>query len=213
MSSGTGPAEGVVVKPDVQGLYDDLGQDYDAQTLLLDRLLLDGWRRELLADARGDVLEVAVGTGKNLRFYPEGCRVTGVDFSRSMLDEASRRARALGRTFEPVEADVTALPFAEARFDTVVCTLGACTFDDPLAAFREMRRVCRPDGVVLLLEHVLPRDRILAWLAEAITPFARRKVGCNPSRDTQALVREAGLHIVSVRGRMRDIVLSVTARP
>ncbi len=159
------------------------------------------------------MLEVAVGTGKNLQFYPEGCRVTGVDFSRSMLDEASRRARALGRVFEPREGDVTALPFADASFDTVVCTLGACTFDDPLAAFREMRRVCRTDGSVLLLEHVLPRDRPLAWLAKAITPFARRAVGCNPNRDTLALVREAGLHVVSVRGRARDIVLSVVARP
>jgi ubiquinone/menaquinone biosynthesis C-methylase UbiE len=200
-------------KPDVQGLYDELGQKYDTWTRLPDRLFLDGWRRELLSGASGDVLEVAVGTGKNLRFYPEGCRVTGVDFSRSMLDEASRRARALEIVFEPREGDVTALPFAEACFNTVVCTLGACTFGEPLAAFREMRRVCRPGGSVLLLEHVSPRDPPLAWLAKAITPFALKAVGCNPNRDTLALVREAGLHVVSVRGRVRDVVLSVVARP
>ncbi len=138
--------------PDVRGLYDELGQKYDTWTRLPDRLFLDGWRRELLANARGDVLEVAVGAGKNLHFYPEGCRVRGVYFSRSMLDEAS-------------------------------------------------------------LEHVLPRDRALARLAQAITPFARKRVGCNPNRDTLALAREAGLDIVSVRGRARDIILSVVARP
>ncbi|HSP79821.1 MAG TPA: class I SAM-dependent methyltransferase [Myxococcaceae bacterium] len=198
---------------DVQGRYDELGRSYDTWTLLPDRLFLDGWRRELLSGARGDVLEVAVGTGKNLPFYPTGCRVTGVDFSRSMLDEAALRARALGCAFEPRMGDVTALPFADASFDTVVCTLAACTFGDPLAAFHEMRRVCRPDGAVLLLEHVLPRDRLLAGLAEALAPLARRAVGCNPNRDTLALVRQAGLHVTSVRGRARDIVLAVVARP
>jgi ubiquinone/menaquinone biosynthesis C-methylase UbiE len=201
------------VNPDVRGLYDGLGQKYDSWTALPDRLFLDGWRRELLAQARGDVLEVAVGTGKNLPFYPEGCRVTGLDFSRAMLDEAASRARALGRAFEPVLGDVTALPFADASFDTVSATLAVCTFDEPLAALREMRRVCRPGGSVLLLEHVLPRDPLLARLARAITPFARKKVGCNPNRDTLALVREAGLTVVSVHGRMRDIILSVVASP
>lgn len=201
------------VTQDVRGLYDDLGQKYDTWTQLPDRLFFNVWRRELLASAQGEVLEVAVGTGKNLGFYPEGCRVTGVDFSRAMLDTASRRARALGRVFEAVEGDVNALPLADASFDTVVCTLGACTFADPLTAFREMRRVCRPGGSVLLLEHVLPRDRHLAWLAGALTPFTRRAVGCSPNRDVLALVREAGLHVASVRGRARDIILAVTAHP
>ncbi len=201
------------MNPDVREIYDELGQKYDVWTLLPDRLFLDRWRRELLANARGEVLEVAVGTGKNLAFYPEACRVTGLDFSRAMLDEASRRARALHRPFTPREGDVTALPFADASFDTVTCTLAICTFSEPLAALREMRRVCRPGGALLLLEHVLPRDRPLARVAHAIAPLTRRAVGCNPNRDTLALVREAGLHVDSVRGRARDIILAVVARP
>ncbi|HEX5747428.1 MAG TPA: methyltransferase domain-containing protein [Archangium sp.] len=201
------------MNPDVREIYDDLGQKYDVWTLLPDRLFLDRWRRELLANARGEVLEVAVGTGKNLPFYPEACRVTGLDFSRAMLDEASRRARALNRPFEPREGDVTALPFADASFDTVTCTLAVCTFTEPLAALREMRRVCRPGGSVLLLEHVLPRDRPLARVAQALAPLTRKAVGCNPDRDTLALLREAGLYVDSVRGRARDIILAVVARP
>jgi phosphatidylethanolamine/phosphatidyl-N-methylethanolamine N-methyltransferase len=201
------------VNPDVREIYNDLGQKYDVWTLLPDRLFLDRWRRELLSGARGEVLEVAVGTGKNLAFYPEECRVTGLDFSRAMLDEASRRARALHRPFESREGDVTALPFADASFDTVACTLAVCTFTEPLAALREMRRVCRPGGSVLLLEHVLPRDRPLARVAQALAPLTRKAVGCNPNRDTLALVREAGLHVDSVHGRARDIILAVVARP
>lgn len=201
------------MNPDVRVRYDELGRKYDTWTRLPDRMFLDGWRRELLASASGDVLEVAIGTGKNLDFYPEGCRVTGMDFSRSMLDEASRRAQALGRPFEAMLGDVTALPFAGASFDTVVCTLAVCTFGEPLTALREMRRVCRPGGTVLLLEHVLPPNKALAWLAGALTPLARKAVGCNPNRDTLALVREAGLDVVSVRGRAGDIVLAVVARP
>ncbi|HYO72421.1 MAG TPA: methyltransferase domain-containing protein, partial [Archangium sp.] len=165
------------MNPDVREIYDDLGQRYDVWTLLPDRLFLDRWRRGLLAEARGEVLEVAVGTGKNLVFYPEACRVTGLDFSRAMLDEASRRARALHRPFEPREGDVTALPFADASFDTVTCTFAVCTFTEPLAALREMRRVCRPGGTLLLLEHVLPQERPLARAAHALAPLTRRAVG------------------------------------
>lgn len=205
--------EVIPVSQDVREIYDDLGQKYDVWTSLPDRLFLNRWRRELLAKARGEVLEVAVGTGKNLAFYPEECRVTGLDFSRAMLDEASRRAQALRRPFEAREGDVTALPFADASFDTVTSTFAVCTFSEPLAALREMRRVCRPGGAVLLLEHVLPRDRPLAWLARSMAPHTRKAVGCNPDRDTLALVREAGLHVDSMLGRVRDILLAVVARP
>ncbi len=198
---------------EVREVYDGLGKKYDTWTLLPDRLFLNGWRRELLAGAHGDVLEVAIGTGKNLPFYPEGCRVSGLDFSQAMLDEASHRARLLGRPFELRQGDATALPFADASFDTVVCTLAVCTFEDPLAALREMRRVCRPEGSVLFLEHVLPRNRLLARFAEAITPLTRKAVGCNPNRDLLALLKEAGLHVASVRGRVKDMLLQVSARP
>lgn len=88
------------------------------------------WERVLFGDARawscaqatGDVLEIAIGTGLNLPFYPEGVRLTGIDLSPAMLEIAQDRARAAGREVELEEADAHALPFAEANFDTVVCT-------------------------------------------------------------------------------------------
>jgi ubiquinone/menaquinone biosynthesis C-methylase UbiE len=195
----------------VRATYDALGRDYDPMTAMLDRLFLDRLRDGLVTRARGNVLEVAIGTGKNLRFYPRECRVTGVDFSQAMLDEATNRAGAMGRAFDARRADVNALPFADASFDTVTCTLAMCTFTEPHVAMREMRRVCRPGGQVLLLEHVRPRDRVVARMFDAITPFTQSRLGCTPNRDVRAIAEEAGLRIESAHTPGRGIVLSAVA--
>lgn len=195
----------------VRATYDALGRDYDPMTVALDRLFLDRLRTGLMSNATGDVLEVAIGTGKNLRFYPPACRVTGVDFSSRMLEEASARAKAMRREFVATKADANALPFDEGSFDTVTCSLAMCTFVEPATAMREMRRVCKPGGRVLLLEHVRPRDRAVAKMFDAITPFTQGKLGCTPNRDIRAIAEAAGLRIESAQTPARGIVLSAVA--
>jgi ubiquinone/menaquinone biosynthesis C-methylase UbiE len=129
---------------DVARIYDRLGSGYDRLSGLLDRTAVSRMRADLLARARGDVLEVAVGTGANLRRYPTGLRITGLDFSAKALAVATERADAVGLDWAPVLGDAEALPFADRSVDTVVCTLAGCTFADPGAVFAEVRRVLRP---------------------------------------------------------------------
>jgi ubiquinone/menaquinone biosynthesis C-methylase UbiE len=169
-------------------------------------------RRRLLGAARGDVLEVGVGTGRNLDLYPRDVRLTGIDISPGMLAQARDRVERLGRREVTLsEADVERLPFQDDSFDTVVATCVFCSVDDPVAGLREVARVTRPSGAVLLLEHVRPRNRWLGAVFDVLTVVTRRLLGFHVNRETVHNLRVAGLDVDSERswGIWREIV----ARP
>jgi ubiquinone/menaquinone biosynthesis C-methylase UbiE len=135
------------------------------------RLFGDG-RQWVCAQATGEVLEVAIGTGRNLPYYPRGIRLTGIDFSPAMLELAGRQADRLGLQADLRLGDAQALQLPDASFDTVVCTLSLCAIPDQRRAIVEMKRVLRPGGRLLLLDHVAaaPRwVRAVQWLLERVT--------------------------------------------
>ena len=133
--------------------YDRFARWYDWVEGIPELLGVNRLRYRMLQRASGTVLEVAIGTGKNLPYYPRGCRIIGADASKEMLAIAQRRASRLWLDVSFSLADAEALPFSDATFDTVVSSLSTCTFPDPVAALQEMARVCRLEGKVLLLEH------------------------------------------------------------
>ncbi len=133
---------------DLQNKWDRAARWYDLATVPLELFLFRPLRSKLLQSAAGRVLEVAVGTGLNHSCYPAGVDIIAVDLSLGMLSHARQRGVA-----KAVLMDATRLAFADGTFDTVVSTLGTCTFPDPVRALREMRRVCRPGGRILLMEH------------------------------------------------------------
>src|SRR5438105_2961185 len=145
-------------KPDeterVLRLYENEAHKYDREMNFFDRLLFAGAREWVCAQAAGEVLEIGIGTGRNLPHYHEDVRLTGVELSPAMLELARARARELGREVDLRIGDVQALEFPDQSYDTVVCTLSLCTIPDDRAAVAEMRRVLRPGGRLLLLEHV-----------------------------------------------------------
>lgn len=197
---------------DVTARYDRIARFYDIVDRPMD--LLGGVarrRRRLLARARGVTLEIGVGTGRNLDVYPPDADVIGIDTSANMLARASRRADRLGVPIRIELADVQQLPFADATFDTVAATCVFCSVADPLAGFREVARVVRPGGQVLLLEHVRPRTPLLGWLFDLVNPVVRRFVGPNINRRTEDNIAQSGLEVIEVRrwGIWREIV----ARP
>ena len=138
----------------VRHIYDRLAPGYDRVIRVAEKLLFRDGRQWVCSQARGDVLEVAVGTGRNLPFYPESVRLTGIDLSPAMLEIARARARCLGRKADLRLGDAQALEFPESAFDTAVFTLALCSIPDERAALAEVKRVLRPGGSVLLLEHV-----------------------------------------------------------
>jgi ubiquinone/menaquinone biosynthesis C-methylase UbiE len=135
---------------------------YDRRMSFFERVLFGDGREWVCSRASGEVLEVAVGTGRNFPFYPQGVRITGMDLSPPMLEIARKRADEVGVDADLREGDAQQLPFPEASFDTVVCTLSLCNIPDDRRAIAEMKRVLRPGGRLLLLDHVRATSK--AWL-------------------------------------------------
>jgi ubiquinone/menaquinone biosynthesis C-methylase UbiE len=170
--------------------WDRHARSYDRQMAFWERRLFGDGRRWVCAQAVGEVLEVAIGTGRNLSLYPDGIRLTGVDFSPQMLQLARRRAEELGRRVDLRLGDAQALELPDACFDTVVCTLSLCAIPDQRRAIAEMKRVLRPGGRLLLLDHVAaaPRAaRAVQWLLERITvPLGGEHLRRRPLRQVLA---------------------------
>ena len=192
-------------------VYDRVAPVYDLYSGPMEWMGGARRRRRLLQQAEGEVLEAGVGTGLNLEHYPEGVRVTGVDISPRMLARARRRAADAATDVTLDVADVERLPYDDDRFDTATATCVFCSVADPVQGLRELARVTKPDGRVLLLEHVRPRNPVLGWLADLISPLTSRLFGPEVNRRTERNVEAAGLEIVTVR--REGVWREIEARP
>ena len=192
--------------------WDKQARRYDRQIEPWDRRLFGDSRPWVCSRAVGDVLEVAVGTGRNLPFYPEGVRLTGVDWSPAMLAVARERAAALERDVDLRQGDAQALDFPGDSFDTVVCALGLCAIPDDRRAVTEMARVLRPGGRLLLVDHIAASARTLRaaqWLYERISiPLAGEHFRRRPLRH----VRDLGLLIEETERLKLGLIERVCAR-
>jgi ubiquinone/menaquinone biosynthesis C-methylase UbiE len=178
-------------------VWDKAAPGYDKQMAFFERNWFTGGREWLGERARGRVLEVAVGTGRSLPYYPADATVTvtGIELSPAMLAIARRRAADLGRDVALREADAEHLPFDDSSFDTVICSLALCSIPSPAAAIGEMRRVLAPGGHLLLLDHTgstWPPLYALQWLFERITI---RTAGEHFTRRQLPLVTAAGFQV------------------
>ncbi len=168
------------------------------------------WREEFWKRVRGPrVLESGVGTGKNMPYYPEGAEVTAIDLSPKMLERAKIKAGREGVTADLIEADVQALPFPDASFDTAVATFLFCSVPDPVLGLQELRRVLAPGGQLLLLEHTLSHKPLLETPMHLFNPVAVRLTGANIDRETVENVRRAGFAEVRVDDLWLDIVKTI----
>lgn len=156
------------------------------------------WRKRLLAKAKGKILEIGVGTGKNFPHYPPGADVAGIDIADRMLAMARKKASELGLTFDLSEGDVQGLDFSDNSFDTAVATFVFCSVPDPVQGLKELRRVVKPSGRLLLLEHVRIDRPIMGWIMDRLNPLVVRVMGANINRRTLENVRKAGLSIESI---------------
>jgi ubiquinone/menaquinone biosynthesis C-methylase UbiE len=162
-------------------------------------------KRKLLANARGRVLEIGVGTGLSFPHYPrEVEELVGIEPSEPMLRRARRRAAGLGREVKLVQAPAEALPFEDRSFDTVVTLAVLCSVDDPPRALAEIRRVLRPGGRFVFLEHVRADDAQLARRQDRYErPWGWFTCGCHPNRDTLAAIEAAGFEVVELEREER----------
>lgn len=196
----------------VRRIFEKEAPKFDRSMGRWDRILFAGTREWVCAQARGEVLEIAIGTGRNLRLYPDDVRLTGIELSPAMLEIARDRAGQVGREVDLRVADAEALEFPDRSFDTVICTYSLCTIPDDRAAVREVRRVLRPGGRFVLAEHVRSPVKVVRAIERAIEPLAIRFGGDHLTREPLEHLRAERFTVEEVKRSKLGIVELVAAR-
>jgi ubiquinone/menaquinone biosynthesis C-methylase UbiE len=195
----------------VRRIYDKQATRYDE---VAHRPWVEALRDDLFGRARGDVLELGVGTGVTLAHYPADLvSLTGLDISEGMLALARPRAASLPFPVTLQVADFQSLPFPDASFDTVASSLALCGIPDPDQLFAEIRRVLRKGGQLLALEHIRPPNPVLGVLSDIADPLHKRFVGCHLNRRTPDLLRSAGYTVTILNRRFLNAFVTLVAVP
>jgi ubiquinone/menaquinone biosynthesis C-methylase UbiE len=193
-------------------IYEKQAPRSDRSIAFWEKLLFRDGRQWVCSRAQGEVLEVAIGTGRNLTFYPAGVRLTGIDLSPAMLERARERAGELGMEVDLREGDAQDLPFPGGSFDTVVCTLSLCNVPDDRRAVAEMKRVLRPGGRLLLLDHIRAASGLGRAVQKALEFVWVRLEGEHLLRRPLEHAKAEGLRIEERERYKRGIVERVSAR-
>jgi ubiquinone/menaquinone biosynthesis C-methylase UbiE len=190
----------------VRAVQDRQASKYDRQISFFERILFGDGRLWVCSQARGRVLELAAGTGRNLPFYPADVELTTIELSPEMLAIARRRAQELGHPADLRLGDVQSLDFTDGSFDTVTCTLGFCTIPDTRAAAAEAFRVLRPRGHLLMLEHVRSPAPLVRGGQRLLEPLAARFEADHLLREPLDYLPSVGFQIDEVQRSKWGIV-------
>ena len=149
--------------------------------------------RQLDLQRSDSVLEVGIGTGLNLPLYPPTCKLTGIDLSQEMLDEAVERVETLAMPNVTLKVmDATSMDFGDDEFDKALATYTISAVPDPVAVLREMRRVVKPGGVLVILNHFRSERRVMGWLEDLVAPVCTR-LGWKSNLALKPLLAQVGL--------------------
>jgi len=186
-------------------LWDTYASQYDRDTDFYDRFLLGDGCSWVCSQATGNVLEVAIGTGRNLPFYARGTELTGIDFSAAMLTRARQRADERGLDVTLQQADAQHLPFGDGRFDTVVCTLALSSIPEPAQRSRRCTGYCEP-AADCSSGHVASPYRLIRAGQRGLERLSLRLAGDYQTRQPYPLIVAAGF-IIEERQRRRAGVI------
>ena len=196
-----------------QARYNRLAPVYDLMEWVTECSAFQGWRRDLWSRLPpGRILEVGVGTGKNMPYYPEDAKVTAIDLSEGMLSRAKQRAEILGIDADLRLMDVRRLAFPKGTFDAAVATFVFCSVPLPVKGLQELGRAVKPGGELWFLEHVRIDKPVIGPLMDLANPLVVRMMGANINRQTVENVKRAGLTILEVEDLSGDLVKLIHAR-
>lgn len=189
-------------------VYDRFAKHYDRFFAPLERIGLARWRREAISLLPEDasILEIGCGAGANFEFYPKCRRAVSSEISIEML----RVAKGKSRGNHLIQADAQSLPFPANEFDTAFATLVFCSIPDPGRAFGELRRVVKPGGRIILLEHVRP-EGVLGPVFDLLDKATVALADDHFNRRTPQIARDSGLRVIEVRKKLAGIVNLIVA--
>lgn len=186
--------------------YNRVAKVYDLLERPMEKMALGKWRKSVFEELTGKVLEIGVGTGKNIEYYHDGIEVTAIDFSRGMLNKARKRSNILKKEVELLEMDAQRMDFLDNTFDYVVATCVFCSVPDPIKGFKEVRRVLKSGGKVVLIEHVRSEKKLLGLLMDLMNPITVNIYGANINRRTEENIKLAGFLNLKVTDLWNNIV-------
>lgn len=194
--------------------YNRISSVYDQMEWLIERYFFSKWRQLLWDNIRANnVLEIGVGTGKNIPYYPASSKVTAVDLSPGMMEKAKLRAQQLKREIDFHIMDVESLKFPDNTFDAALATFVFCSVPNPVQGMKELGRVVKPGGDIWLLDHVRINKPVIGPLMDILNPIVVRIMGANINRQTVNTVDIAGLRILEVKNLMGSLVRLIRATP
>lgn len=189
--------------------YNRAAQFYDLFEKPMEIMSLKKWRIELMKDLKGKVLEVGVGTGKNIEYYPKDIDITAIDFSEKMLEKAKEKAKWFNKKVNLIQMDAQDLKFHDNIFDTVFTTCVFCSVPDPIKGLKEIRRVCKPTGKIIMIEHVRSERKVLGLIMDILNPIVVNTYGANINRRTVENIHKSGYTNVEVTNLFSDIVKKI----
>ncbi|MBS4534113.1 methyltransferase domain-containing protein [Clostridium sp. D2Q-14] len=189
--------------------YNRVSRIYDFLEQPMEIMALKKWRVEVTKELRGKVLGVGVGTGKNIPYYPDDIDITAIDFSEKMLLKAIEKAKQLDKKVELIHMDVQSMEFPDNIFDYVFTTCVFCSVPDPIKGLKEIRRVCKPNGKIIMIEHVRSDKKVFGLLMDIFNPLIVNFYGANINRRTEENIKKVGFANIDVINLTGDIVKKI----
>lgn len=201
--------KGMEQKEKIKRRYDRLAKFFD----WLNPFIRQKWRRTLVENLSGQILEVGVGAGANLPYYSKAANVTAIDFSPKMLQQAAKKVPNCKAKITLKEMDIENMDFPDHTFDVVVSTCAFCSVPNPVQGLREIRRVVKPKGKVVMLEHMRSENKLIGLGLDCINPLTVKMIGTNFNRRTIQNIKKADLKVVDQTYLMTSMVRKLILSP
>jgi ubiquinone/menaquinone biosynthesis C-methylase UbiE len=172
----------------------------------------DKWRKQLLSFAKGEVLEVNVGTGENFNYYPLTVKVTATDMSGRLIEVARKSANEAGVKTNFIVSRMEDLKLPSGYYDTVVSTFSMCAYENPATVLNQFSQWCKKEGNILLMEHGLSSNKLVSWIQRKWAPFHLKKTGCHFDRNIEKILGESNLRVLKIEKKLAGIVQLIWAR-
>jgi len=178
----------------IQSRYNRISKIYDLLEKPMESMVMGKWREKLIKRIQGEkILEVGVGTGKNIQYYPENLDVTGIDFSKNMLEKAKNKAKDK-KNIKLLKMDAQKMAFDDNTFDTVITSCVFCSVPDPILGLKEIRRVCKNNGKIIMLEHMRSKNQVVGKFMDIVNFIPLNIWGANINRKTLENLNRAGFN-------------------